>query len=210
MASRRTACGSGIHGKGILTTSTAAMHSENSNGLRLFYALWPDDETRNGLTRLQQAFSGRKVPYQNLHITLVFLGQQPAMLLPTLKDVLLRLPKTSLALMIDRLGYFSRNRVAWAGMHAAPDALIALQQQLAQVLTEHGVSFDGKGKFKPHVTLARDAPPPLDIVFEPIRWQANQAVLVQSVTRPSGPEYRVLASRSLEKDGWISSASGVD
>jgi 2'-5' RNA ligase len=186
------------------------MPSEKNHRLRLFYALWPESETRNELMQLQQKFAGRKTAYANLHVTLAFLGQQPAESLPVLKEILLRLPKTVLDLTIDQLGYFSRHRIAWAGMHAVPDALLALRQSLVENLAGRSIGFDSEGKFKPHVTLARDAPPPLDIVFEPIRWQANQLVLVQSITRPEGPEYRILASRLLQQEGWIASMSGVD
>jgi 2'-5' RNA ligase len=178
--------------------------------MRLFYALWPDDATRDELRRVQTNIHGRMTRYENLHITLTFLGEQPTTLLPTLKDILDHLPKSSMAMTLDRLGYFPRNRIAWIGMHDAPEALFTLQSTLAQALLHRNVSFDDRAAFKPHVTLARDASAPPDIVFTPINWQANQVALVQSKTQPDGISYRVLAARSLTEDVWTSSELGQD
>lgn len=160
--------------------------------LRLFYALWPDDATRAALTQLQSATHGNQTRPENLHLTLAFLGQQPAALLPVLQTILTGLSKPEITLTIDRLGYFSRHRIAWAGIRKAPDALFALQQQLMQELARHNISSANQTNFKPHITLARDATPPSDIPFTPINWQAQRIVLVQSTTLPEGVRYRVL------------------
>lgn len=184
------------------------MNANDKESLRLFFALWPDDLTRGELARLQQSLAGRQIPYDNLHITLAFLGQQPAAQLAALKDILMHLPKTAITLTLDRIGYFPRNRIAWAGMHEVPAALIVLQQHLAQALTECGIAFDSQLKFKPHITLARDAATPPDMAFNPIVWQAQQVALVQSVTMPGGSRYQVLAARRLDSAVWTAGDAG--
>ncbi|MGE5648570.1 MAG: RNA 2',3'-cyclic phosphodiesterase [Bacillota bacterium] len=184
------------------------MNENSKQSLRLFYALWPDDLTRGELVRLQQVLQGRKIPYSNLHITLAFLGQQPAEQLPALKDILMHLPSASMTLMLDRIGYFGRNRIAWAGMHEMPPTLADLQQQLALALIQHGIAFDSQLKFKPHITLARDAAPPPDTDFTPIAWKANQVTLVQSVMKPEGSSYQVLASRRIDSEVWMPGDAG--
>jgi 2'-5' RNA ligase len=166
--------------------------------LRLFYALWPEDATRTGLMQLQQAMHGRKSPYGNLHITLAFLGLQPAERLPLLKDILTHLMAAPIQLTLDRVGYFPRKRIAWIGMHEGPQSLLDMRRALVDALVKDNVWFDGESSFKPHVTLARDAELPPDLVFTPITWQATEIVLVQSITHAEGPEYRILASRNLE------------
>lgn len=177
------------------------MQPLQANGsLRLFYALWPDDATRAALARLQTAFTGRKTKYENLHLTLAFLGQQPADLLPPLEAMLAALPGKSMPLIIDRAGYFKKNRIAWAGVHAVPDALHYLRRTLVQLLDRHGIAFDAHTSFKPHITLARDALPPQENPFEPIRWQARQVALVQSSPGTEGLTYRVLAIKLLKDD----------
>lgn len=186
------------------------MNNTDQETLRLFYALWPDDATRAELMRVQTFMHGRTTRYENLHVTLAFLGQQPAVLLPSLKEILAGLPKSSIALTLDRIGYFPRNRIVWVGMHDVPDALFTLQRNLAQALVEQQISFDNRPDFKPHITLARDASMPPDLVFTPIPWQASQVALVQSVTLPDGPAYRVLAVRSLEEDVRTPNELGQD
>ncbi len=167
------------------------------DSMRLFYALWPDDATREKLQHLQTLVQGRHVLYANLHVTLAFLGNQPLTNLPLLKTILANLPRADITLQLDRLGYFSKSRIAWAGTHAVPDELLAWQSSLAHVLEQHDITFDRKGKFTPHVTLARDADLPLDCPFDAITWHASQVALVQSLQQGGALAYRVLAMRNL-------------
>ena len=108
----------------------AGMDSETRQSLRLFYALWPDDTVRAALANLQTVVSGRKTPYENLHLTLAFLGEQPAASLAVLEKILADLAVPEMKLTLDRIGYFKQSRIAWAGMHAVPDELFKLQRQL--------------------------------------------------------------------------------
>jgi RNA 2',3'-cyclic 3'-phosphodiesterase len=183
------------------------MNAAAPESLRLFFALWPDATTRTALMQLQADMQGRLVPYDNLHLTLAFLGQQPAALLPALKDLLMHVSATTLILTIDRLGYFPRKRIAWAGMHDVPHALLTLHQSLTEGLQRAGLVFDQQHNFKPHITLARDATLPADRVFTPITWQAGEIALVQSTTESDNARYSVLASRSLDVDYWTKDAT---
>jgi 2'-5' RNA ligase len=182
--------------------------TKQEDSARLFYALWPEDPERAEFMRLQTNLSGRLTRYGNFHITLAFLGDQPRSLLPRLQDILTRLPTGPIALTLDRLGYFNRQRIAWAGMHAPPDALSALQRSLTQLLKQEGIAFDAQPSFRPHVTLARNAEPPPDMAFEPIRWDAYQVALVESDMRGDGVVYRVRALRSLDAAARVSDESG--
>lgn len=171
------------------------VNGSGMSSMRLFYALWPDDVTRERLASLQTHLHGKLTAYGNLHITLAFLGEQPVDKLPTLRTILDRLPRDEIVLAIDRLGYFARKRIAWAGPHTLPDALNDLVRSLSQELIEHGIAFDQRTNFKPHATLARDADAPPDFAFEPILWHANRVVLVQSTMQSNGVRYQVLAER---------------
>lgn len=93
----------------------------SATSLRLFYALWPDDATRDALVGLQKIVRGRTTEKQNLHLTLAFLGQQRAETVPTLREILLELPRQDMALVLDRFGYFSRQKIAWIAMTVVPD-----------------------------------------------------------------------------------------
>lgn len=181
--------------------------------LRLFYALWPDDATAAALLRLQASLHGRKMPYANLHMTLVFLGQQQAGSVASLTDILAHMPRAEMLLTLDRLGYFARNRIAWVGPRDAPETLLSLQHGLVQSIRDAGIRFNDQHAYKPHVTLVRDASMPPDLAFDPIAWQARQVALVQSTTTAEGSVYRILATRSLDKDAVVKDEAriaGVD
>lgn len=172
--------------------------------LRLFYALWPDDATRSALLKLQAPIQGRITPAEDLHLTLVFLGTQAAAALPALQALMARLPAAAIALQLDCLGYFPRNGIAWAGMQHPPDTLAALQQALLAALAQQSIAVDQTVRFKPHVTLARDADASAVAVavavapdMTPILWRADHVALVQSTSSGTGPRYRLLASRRL-------------
>lgn len=150
-------------------------------GHKLFFALWPDQAGRAALARLQPLAPGRPIPPAKLHLTLAFLGQQPATSLPALLGILARLAVPVLHLRIDRLGYFARPRIAWAGMQQPPAALLAMQAALMDALAAAGFSPATHGPFKPHITLAREAKTaPLDTGFTPLAWQVWEVALVES------------------------------
>ncbi len=159
--------------------------------MRLFYALWPDAATVAALQVLQTRVHGRCVAPENLHLTLAFLGEQLPAQLPLLRAILAELPRREFALRLDRIGYFSKKRIAWAGAHETPPALQALQDALGQALERHGIAWDKRLTFKPHITLARDADMPQDLPFAPILWQAGTAVLAHS-QQGAQQSYRLL------------------
>lgn len=167
--------------------------------LRLFYALWPDDTTRAALARLQFDLHGNKTRYRNFHITLAFLGDQPESVLPALQTLLTHIEDKEMTLTLDRLGHFPRNRIAWAGMHDAPAALMQLQAGLTRQLAQRQVMFESRALFRPHITLAREAAAPAEHAFTPIVWQAKQVALVQSLMAEDGLRYQVLASHWLKR-----------
>jgi 2'-5' RNA ligase len=174
---------------------------ENPDAMRLFFALWPDENTRMQLSALQHELRGRKTRHANLHMTLAFLGNQPELLLPTLEEILGKVIVPDMTLEIDRLGYFSRQRIAWAGMHDVPASLLRFHCELNAALEQSGIAFDLRDNFKPHVTLARDASPPANQHFAPIHWHACHVALLQSLTKPTGISYEVLASRYCTPSG---------
>ena len=175
-------------------------NAEENHSSRLFLALWPDPSTRTGLAALQQSVHGRRVHPADLHLTLAFLGQQPAAALPALKDMLAHLPSGTIPLTLDRAGYFARNRIAWAGTHSTPPALLELYRRVKEGLAAHGIRWKEDGRaYRPHITLARDASAPLDMVFAPIIWHAREVTLVMSEPRGDGTRYRIIASRRLDE-----------
>ena len=149
---------------------------------KLFFALWPDQEAREALVRLQQPVRGRLIPPEKLHLTMAFLGQQPADALPVLLGILEAMPVTEVRLVVDCYGYFKRPQIAWAGPSEPPAALMELQAGLMERLEAAGFSAATHGEFKPHITLAREAKEaPGEFGFDPVVWTVSGLSLVESM-----------------------------
>ena len=149
---------------------------------KLFFALWPDEDVRQDLVRLQQPVRGRLIPPEKLHLTMAFLGQQPAAALPVLLDILHATHVPPLQLTVDCYGYFKRPQIAWAGMSAVPAGLLAAQGELMSRLEAAGFSAATHGEFKPHITLAREAKEaPAEFSGVPVVWNVQGLVLVESM-----------------------------
>jgi 2'-5' RNA ligase len=163
---------------------------------RLFLALWPDDAARHALLGLQAGLiGGRPVPAANLHLTLAFLGQQPANMVSLLRRLSQRWSNFDCLLRFDRLGYFRRPRIAWVGMRDIPEPLVTLHRSVQVALAEEGVSQSGAHDgFVPHVTLLRDAEPLSQRDIAPLMWHARGVVLAESIVQPGGSQYRILSS----------------
>ena len=162
---------------------------------RLFFALWPSAETRavleDACRPLLRACAGRMVPARNYHVTLAFLGDQPAQLVERLTAMTL-VPPTEFELILDRFGYWRGPRVLWIGPRECPAGLATLVTQIRAELDVLGISYDGHD-FKAHLTLARKvrALPELETPVS-VHWPVRTFALVESVTTADGPTYQVL------------------
>ena len=162
---------------------------------RLFFALWPDAEVRAALAAVASGCGhGRErvlVP-ENLHLTLAFLGNVTAGQRACMEAAATTVNGRSFAMTLDRLGFWPRPRVLWAGVDAVPAALEELVADLNSALATCGYQPETR-PFQAHVTLARKASrPPRQTTISPIRWAVRDFCLAQSVSGERGSEYRVL------------------
>jgi len=168
---------------------------------RLFFALWPDTETRAALARetrkAVRRCGGRPVPPANYHLTLAFLGNQPVDLFDAIVAAAATVRAAPFELTLERYGHWPKPRVLWIGPSAmSPDgpgndvaAPAALASQLWDRLEALGMRREPR-PFRAHVTLARkvaalpEVPSP-----EPLIWHASSFALIESMTEPSGAVY---------------------
>lgn len=149
--------------------------------LRLFLALWPDDDTRAALLTWQQAqtwpATARLTQGHDLHLTLHFLGQVPESRLPALKQALPP-PGAPVTLKLDHLDVWP-NGVAVLLPETAPPALLDLHARLGETLTQLGLPLEPR-PYQPHITLARRAKGLIPNAVPPLRWTAQRYALVHS------------------------------
>jgi len=162
---------------------------------RLFFALWPDNKTRNAIAAVAKHVSGyhqgRAVNTDNLHLTLAFLGNIDEAQRDCVEAVAESISMTAFSLCLEHLGVFQRAKVLWLGIKEQPDALMQLAESLAVGARACGIQLDDKG-FTPHVSLMRKIIQLHEVEVEPIHWNINQFCLVQSISHVEGVEYRVV------------------
>ncbi|MGD8912046.1 MAG: RNA 2',3'-cyclic phosphodiesterase [Candidatus Thiodiazotropha sp.] len=173
------------------------------NGQRYFFALWPDEAVRGRLSALAtatQTTEGRRHSAEDLHITLVFLGQIAPSQKRCVEDVADAVRGTSFELSIDHTGYWPRPRIFWASPGETPQALSQLVADLNNGLMGCGHEPERRS-YKPHVTLYRKARrvAPAHLA-DPILWRVNEFVLASSANPgSSGTRYQVLRRWGLQQ-----------
>ncbi|MFW6085868.1 MAG: RNA 2',3'-cyclic phosphodiesterase, partial [Myxococcota bacterium] len=141
---------------------------------------------------------------ENLHLTLAFLGGVEPSGVEAIAGALAPLSAhRSFAIELRGVGRFppaGKPRVLWMGVGAGADRLEAIASEVADRLAPLGFSPDCR-PFHPHFTLARvkRATRAADDVLNHFRdadggvSRVSELVLLQSLTRPEGPEYTPLA-----------------
>lgn len=164
---------------------------------RLFLALLPDQQTTEKLTLIQQQFSGKRVPVENFHLTLMFLGDQPESRLKELKGFVENLPFQAFDLAIDQTGLFSRLKIGWAGPTHIPAQLTDFHETIWNHMVPDYVN-EKKRPFRPHITLSRNFKGAALPELSPFSWHVSRLALMESIiSREIGKPafYQILAEK---------------
>ncbi|OUR64536.1 2'-5' RNA ligase [Methylophaga sp. 42_25_T18] len=163
---------------------------------RLFFALWPDDATRQKIIQFDNSLTDprlKKVRSKNLHVTLVFIGniesEQEDNIIKAVDDVfapVIDMQFDQLTLWLQKRGILSLTS------SFQPSALLNLVEQLKNIVLAQDVEIENR-PYTAHITLARNIKkqPELE-VDPPIQWQSDNFVLVHSVSTGRGVDYQVI------------------
>jgi 2'-5' RNA ligase len=180
---------------------------------RTFIAIDPGKEIRARLVSLQEqlARAGTEVKWvepENLHVTLLFLGEVDERDLPAVCKAVADVTEQTLTFPtnVERVGCFPnprRPRTLWAGVGEGTQPLCTLHDALEAPLLELGCYRREERQFTPHITLGRvKSDRPTDKLAAALAksagWQGGETlvreVLVMgSELTPSGPVYTVLS-----------------
>lgn len=163
---------------------------------RLFFALWPDHRQRAAIQSVSRdalaASGGRAISAENLHATLVFLGNVPGESLDLLTSVAQTLQARPFELLLDRLDTWRKAGMLVLGASDVPPELLELLGELRRGLSAAGFAVEDRS-FRLHVTLARKATVNQRLELDaPVIWPVKDFVLVRSELKPEGSEYTVL------------------
>lgn len=174
--------------------------------IRAFLALPLDEGTRSALAVQQFLLPlPAKVPVENLHLTLVFLGEVAERALEEAHEAFAALRLPAFELTLQGLGLFggARPHLAYAGV-APNEALMRLQRKFETEARRAGLAIEGR-RFLPHVTLGRFHPPGFEVAARLERAIAEQGgfrsgpmpvravVLYESRRSRGGSRYEELA-----------------
>lgn len=182
--------------------------------LRLFYAFPLSDAVKAELLARQALLRHRReavswVTGACLHLTAVFLGEQPRERLGTLEDLLERVCEGQgpLEFRLGPSGVFGspeRPRILQVELDGPREDLGRLVRSLEQGLRGRGVTLE-KRRYHPHITLGRVreggselAAAHLGTACLPLPVRLDRLELWESRLHPGGPEYRPLSGRRLE------------
>lgn len=138
---------------------------------------------------------------ENMHLTLVFLGEVAEERLPAIATELETLVVPNLNLRLTGLGAFPRAGVLFAEVEPAP-ALLKLQADVAQHMTRAGFGLEDR-PYHPHLTLARLRSAirlkPAQLALPrpvPRTFAANEVILYRSRPTPNGSCYEPVLHRA--------------
>jgi len=162
--------------------------------IRAFIAINCNEETKKLLLSVQEKIKAQSVKGnfsrpENLHLTLVFLGDTPEAQIPAICSSIesaMRPPVASFTLAFSQTGFFthSNKELWWIGAeNAAPSLAILknLKQRITDGLSTNGVSFDNR-PFNPHITLGREIKHNAPIVLPQLKinFPVNRISLMKS------------------------------
>lgn len=161
---------------------------------RLFIALWPNQSVTAALakvqTNLELAKISRPVPTENLHMTLLFLGDVEQFKVESICNFVRQVRLSPFCLTIDRVGFWPRSNITWAGPTIDSVELCDIVKQVRTGLKKFHTE---RKKFSPHITLARKSRRRVSCAIAPIEWHVREVCVVRSNLTNEGARYCVLA-----------------
>ena len=144
-------------------------------------------------------------PFENIHITLAFLGDTPMEKIEAISDMLISkcADKVRFEIRLEGFGIFRSlhdPKVLWAGIYQS-EKLEVLQASVVEGLKEIGIAVEDR-PFSPHLSIARikhirdkDNLKVLLLKYHDTdiqKVQVKEVILYESVLRQEGPVYNPL------------------
>jgi 2'-5' RNA ligase len=166
----------------------------------LFFAAFPDGGTlrliASAAAALELGDGARRVPCENYHLTLAFMGEVSNAQAASLRAIgPAHVPVFTVR--FDTCEHWPKSEVVVIAAHECPPALFDLQCTLRGALAHQDITSDPR-PFRPHVTIARKVvQAPVQQAISGFPWTVTAFQLVRSVGSDAGSAYTVLDRWSL-------------
>ena len=169
---------------------------------RLFLACWPDQTLQELLydlaRHLQLKHGGRTTSKENIHLTLIFLGQVQEHKERQLREKLRTLDIKQFDLELDETGAFTHCRINWVGPRLIPKGLKDLHNALSLISREF-TSHSKEQPYQPHVSLLHNSQTEIEFDIQPMSWKVDRYCLIESKQKGDGVEYEIIEEFPLTK-----------
>ncbi|MCH9756422.1 MAG: RNA 2',3'-cyclic phosphodiesterase [Gammaproteobacteria bacterium] len=160
---------------------------------RYFFALWPDEPTKEALHQQAQIITKQTactpILPENLHLTLAYLGALTTEEVSTIKQI--NCPIAPFELKLTETHHWPEQNITYFGP-APSEPLQKLHAFLNQHLLKQGFKPERR-EFIPHITLARDYTHSFDsCTLKPIHWFVHELCLVKSTPNPDTSHYETI------------------
>ena len=173
---------------------------------KLFFALWPDDKTKQALESMRQSIERiiaikelKWVQPHNFHVTLAFLGHVDANAEALIKQRVADIVVQPFALTFNSLSYWSKPRILCLTSLQPAQEVVMLAAHLQSAAANCGLQTDCR-PYIPHVTLSRHVRYLPKAMIKPIVWHAEGFCLAESCSGPNGVLYKVIQRWPLRAD----------
>jgi 2'-5' RNA ligase len=174
--------------------------------MRVFFAIWPHGKAQKQLAGLVQQLGldslcgGRKTKAENIHLTLVFVGEVDSSQVETLCQVAGEVERCGMKafdIAIEKIRYWKHNSIVYGELSIIPQELMELVTALRNALSAAGFSLEER-PYKPHITLMRNAScRTLPESMKPVSWRAREWVFIRSDQTSAGVSYVPIGRWSL-------------
>ncbi|PJZ70999.1 RNA 2',3'-cyclic phosphodiesterase [Leptospira perolatii] len=170
--------------------------------MRIFVGISLPEEVRESIAGICYGLPGIKwVPAENLHLTLVFLGELPEIRRESLSEFCSTIQFRPFSFNLKGIEWFIKKKspsILYIDVEPAPE-LLELQKTIDSGLRRLGFTIEGKN-YKPHITIGRFKDVPMDKVvsymeefrdFVEIGIPAQEFHVYSSRSGPNGQMYRI-------------------
>ncbi len=164
--------------------------------MRLFFGLRPDPQTALDIINwTERALPPmiHPIPVDNLHVTLAFFGKIHDANMEELFQFADQVQSAPIELVIDQLGYWSKQTILWIGPQEPPQEIFRLAKMLSNIRRRMGFRSESR-EYLPHISIARRCkiPPPASTLQPEFTLYFDRFTLFESIDIKSGKYYRTV------------------